>query len=518
MPPTIYDAANLRTIAKENENSNANGRQARNKRLSQLISTTPVHRTRLFCVMKRSLTLFLLLLGILLRSTSSDVPYAGNEVIFVVTDEDDKLPSSSPRRVSVNDILSDPSHWLIQFYSSETGSLPTSDVFSDIATLLHGIVKAVVVDVSSAAGKQLATKYGVKKSGSKTLLIGDNRDTPSLTYDKDLPALEGLANAVMNVVAKTINNRSQSLGQKFHSKPSSRKGQGSQVIYDVTVSNFEEKVLQNPHVVVVAFTAPWCGHCKRLQPDWEEAASRLAREPATMVWVDATVNEALSSRYNVRGYPTIKIFKGGAPKTGEAIDYNGERTASALVENILLEVDRSGVVSASDIPELTSDDILMEECAGHNHICVLAALPHILDGGAEGRNKYRELIAKVSKAFRGTGAFSFMWFEGSSQPDLEEALELSFGFPALVAFSLDRRAYAVLHGSFTEKAMTTFLHGITTGRQPTVPLRNGDVPKIVTVTPWDGQDGAPIEEEMSLDEIMGWDDDDGENNGEQEEL
>lgn len=76
---------------------------------------------------------------------------------------------------------------------------------------------------------------------------------------------------------------------------------------------------------------------------------------------------------------------------------------------------------------------------------------------------------------------------------------------------MDKEAYAVMRGSFNEKKTTTFLHGVSSGRQPTVKLSK--IPKIVTVEPWDGEDAAPIEDEMSLSEIMGWDD---ENDAEEE--
>ena len=111
------------------------------------------------------------------------------------------------------------------------------------------------------------------------------------------------------------------------------------------------------------------------------------------------------------------------------------------------------------------------------------------------------MLAKVAKNFRGTAAFTFLWWEGTAQPAFEQALELSFGFPALVAFSMDRQAYAVLHGSFSEKQMTAFLHGITTGRQATIKLSQ-PLPKLETVEPWDGKDGAPIEEEFDLSELF----------------
>jgi protein disulfide-isomerase A6 len=168
-------------------------------------------------------------------------------------------------------------------------------------------------------------------------------------------------------------------------------------------------------------TAPWCGHCKQLQPDWEAAAQKLDAGGAFLGWVDATAETELGSIYGVKGYPTIKLFPGGTGKSfSAAMDYNGGRSIADIVSAALAEVDKTGV--PKEIPELASADVMKDECSGHNHICVLAALPHILDSGAEGRNSYKALISKVSKTFRGS-AFSFLWFEGTSQPELEHALE-----------------------------------------------------------------------------------------------
>ena len=163
-----------------------------------------------------------------------------------------------------------------------------------------------------------------------------------------------------------------------------------------------------------------------------------------------------------------------------------------------MEAEKSGFVK--EILELTDKEMMEENCGGRNHICVLAVLPHIMDSGAEGRNKYRNLLAEVSKSFRAT-AFSFLWFEIGAQPDLEQKLELTFGAPALVAYSMDRQAYAVLRASFTQKSVTGFLHSITTGRQRTIPLSG--IPTVVQTEPWNGEDAPTVEDEIPLSDIMG---------------
>lgn len=66
-----------------------------------------------------------------------------------------------------------------------------------------------------------------------------------------------------------------------------------------------------------------CGHCKRLEPDYAAAAQELREEGIRIAKVDATVEEELAKKYDVNGYPTLKLFKKGQ----FVEDYRGARTA-----------------------------------------------------------------------------------------------------------------------------------------------------------------------------------------------
>ena len=82
---------------------------------------------------------------------------------------------------------------------------------------------------------------------------------------------------------------------------------------------------------MVAFVAPWCGHCKNLGPEYTAAAQSLSPLiPFYAVDCDAAPNKPLCAEYQVKGFPTIKAF----PRAGKAAprDYNGERKRGALVE------------------------------------------------------------------------------------------------------------------------------------------------------------------------------------------
>lgn len=65
-----------------------------------------------------------------------------------------------------------------------------------------------------------------------------------------------------------------------------------------------------------------CGHCKTLAPKYEKAAQRMKKEtpPVPFAKVDATAEADLGTRFEVQGYPTLKIFRKGQP-----YDYDGPR-------------------------------------------------------------------------------------------------------------------------------------------------------------------------------------------------
>ena len=78
----------------------------------------------------------------------------------------------------------------------------------------------------------------------------------------------------------------------------------------VTDASFETDVLKAGQPVLVDFWAEWCGPCKRLGPTVDALASEYAGKVAVGK-LNVDENPTVSFKYQVRGIPTLILFKGG---------------------------------------------------------------------------------------------------------------------------------------------------------------------------------------------------------------
>ena len=98
----------------------------------------------------------------------------------------------------------------------------------------------------------------------------------------------------------------------------------------VTDANFDQEVLKSDTPVMVDFWAAWCAPCRALAPIVDEVATRYTGK-LKVAKLDVDKNAATPNRYNVRGIPTLLIFKEGKLQE-EIVGYVAKETILKAVQ------------------------------------------------------------------------------------------------------------------------------------------------------------------------------------------
>lgn len=139
-------------------------------------------------------------------------------------------------------------------------------------------------------------------------------------------------------------------------------------VHKIVGKTHENLIKDNKKDVLVKYYAPWCGHCKRLAPIYEELADILASDKNAeknfiIGEVDATLNDIQDVM--IEGYPTIVLYPAG--KNAEPVLFNAQRDLDSflafLEENAGNKIDTAAVREAYEKEVAAQDDAKDDEGA-----------------------------------------------------------------------------------------------------------------------------------------------------------
>eukprot|EP01084_Bolivina_argentea_P021372 39703_1 len=418
------------------------------------------------------------------------------------------------------EVLSSKSLVFVEFFAPWCGHCKNlAPEWAAAAKKLDGVAKLVAVDCTVA--EDLAQQYGVQ--GFPTIKVfGHNKNSP--TDYRGARDSAAIVQTALDEIRKLVQARSKrkkknESPEKGNDKKDDKKRNGGggfkddrfpriadTRIIDLDADNFDKHVMESDAMwLIEAYGGKGiCPECKAFQAEWKYAAKELEGKDVMIGAIDVgkPINGDFMSKtlnpdilFNIH-LPRIVQYKPGYKS--DFMDYNGPMKGPGIVEYAMKEYEKL-IQRLTEFQQLTSKDTIEKNCIG-KAICLLTVLPDITETGKKGRDEYLEKYKSAAKKVM-SKRFAYLWSEGGSQLDMETAFGLTFGYPALVAFNVDKGALAVHIGTFDIQGISKFIHGLLDGK--TKMRKMGIFPNITSVTEWDGGEAPVIEEEFSLEELMG---------------
>jgi thiol:disulfide interchange protein len=97
--------------------------------------------------------------------------------------------------------------------------------------------------------------------------------------------------------------------------------------FETTCEELPSKLNKDKQLVL--FYANWCGHCKKMKPDWDSASQEVGNEKMIKVDVGEGTPEQkkMMEKYDVQGFPTILVFE-----NGEYVSKHEERSKKSFLD------------------------------------------------------------------------------------------------------------------------------------------------------------------------------------------
>ncbi|KAH0522314.1 hypothetical protein TsFJ059_006181 [Trichoderma semiorbis] len=203
---------------------------------------------------------------------------------------------------------------LVEFFAPWCGHCKNlAPVYEELAQVYEFAKdKVQIAKVDADSERDLGKRFGIQGFPTLKFFDGKSKEPQEYKSGRDLDSLTAF------------------ITEKTGIKPK-KKGELPSSVAMLNNKSFHETVGSDKNVLV-AFTAPWCGHCKNLAPTWEKVAHDFAGdENVVIAKVDAegADSKAVAEEFGITGYPTIYWFPAGSKKP---TNYEGGRSESDILK------------------------------------------------------------------------------------------------------------------------------------------------------------------------------------------
>jgi len=236
---------------------------------------------------------------------------AGAFLLKAVCAQDSKINNVAHLNLDNFDSQISNSHHFVMFYAPWCGHCqrlkPTWEVLA--TQLAEDGNKIVIAQVDCTTDAELCSQHDVTGYPTLKFFVKGTSDPIRYRGQRDLVSLT-------NFVAESVGSAVESKDEEAETPKGA---------IELTEDNFKDHVATGDHFV--KFYAPWCGHCQRLAPTWDNLAQSIVHDQSTTInKVDCTQHRSLCTEYEVKGYPTLLWFKDGA----KVQKYQGSRSQEDL--------------------------------------------------------------------------------------------------------------------------------------------------------------------------------------------
>jgi protein disulfide-isomerase A1 len=238
------------------------------------------------------------------------------------------------------------------FKTYADAGLPLAYIFSDDEDATKSLVKVATPFAQKYKGKINFVTIDANKYSGHAGNVGLKEQWPAFS-------IQNLDNGAKYPLDQSLEINSENLDkflEQFASgnmKPTLKSGEApadnNGPVKVIVADQFNELVLDKSKDVFLEVYAPWCGHCKRLEPVWTQLGEQVSKLSSDIVIakMDGTENDIPEEgQFEVTGFPTLKFFKAD---TNELIDYDGDRSMEDLTK-FLNEHNSKGIKLSAEAP------------------------------------------------------------------------------------------------------------------------------------------------------------------------